>query len=65
MFKCDILRSILRAVLLSSSRNAGKKKQQNAADFLGSILHHTQCIFNAFESGQQIRLDDTVMRYKL
>jgi len=39
MFKCDILRCIFRATFWSSERNAGKK-QGNAAEFLGSILHH-------------------------
>jgi len=36
MFKCDILRSIFRA----ASWSKRWKKQRNAAEFLGSILHY-------------------------
>jgi len=37
MLKCDILCSIFRAAPWSKR---WKKKQRNAAEFLGSILHH-------------------------
>jgi len=48
MFKCDILRSIFRAAPWSKR---WKKQQWNAAEFLGSILHNAQFIFNALSSG--------------
>jgi len=37
MFKCDILRSVFRA---ASWSKRWKIKKRNAAEFLGSILHH-------------------------
>jgi len=62
MYKCDILRSIFRAV---RGRNAGKKKR-NAAEFLGSILHHTNSFSMLWvREATGIRLDGTVMHYKL
>jgi len=37
MFKCDILRSILR---VAPWLKRWKKKQRSAAEFLSSIFHH-------------------------
>jgi len=62
-FKCDILRSIFRAAPRSKR---WKKKQRNAAEFLGSILHHANSFSMLWvRAAIDIKLDNTVMHYKL
>jgi len=63
--ECDILSSIFWAVPWSSDRNA-EKKQRNAAEFLGSIFHHVNSFSMLWvRAAIGIKLDGTVMHYKL
>jgi len=57
LFKCDILRTIFRAAQWSKR---WKIKQRNAAEFLGSILHHA----NLFSKNFWVRFSITPIYFQ-
>jgi len=62
MFKCDILRSIFKAAPWSKRW----KKAAECCRILGSILHHANLFSMLWvRAAIGIRLDGTVMHYKL